>query len=86
MVGGWIEEIIRFRCTAALRASTQIRFIVSAWRQQSIQQSVEHALRRLARARELADRANAGYVAALLHLEQCLEFSRTSAALPLLDV
>ena len=74
MVGDWIEEIIRFRCTAALRASTQIRFIVRAWRQQSIQKSVEHAIRRLARARELADRAHVEQVEALLHLEEILGF------------
>ena len=85
MVRDLIVERIRFRHTAALRASTQLRFVVRAWRQQ-VTQSLDYALRRLARARELADRAHAGYIAALLHLEQCLEFSRTSAALPLLDV
>ena len=63
----------RFRHTAALRASTQLRFVVRAWRQQ-VTQSLDYALRRLARARELADRAHEEKVEALLHLEQNLEF------------
>ena len=54
-----------------LRASTQMRLIVRAWRQQ-VTQSVERALRRLARHRELADRAYEGYVEALRHVEECL--------------
>ena len=74
MVGDLIVERIRFRHTAALRASTQLRFVVRAWRQQ-VTQSVDYALRRLARARELADRAHEEKVEALLHLEQCLGFS-----------
>ena len=57
MVGNLIVERIRFRHTAALRASTQLRFVVRAWRQQ-VTQSLDFALRRLARARELADRAH----------------------------
>ena len=60
--------------------------VIAASSVDHLRDCVEHALRRHARARELAHRANAGYIAALLHLEQCLEFSRTSAALPLLDV
>ena len=74
MVGNLIVERIRFRHTAALRASTQLRFVVRAWRQQ-VTQSLDYALRRLRRARELADRAHAEKVEALLHLEHCLGFS-----------
>ena len=44
-----IVERIRFRYTAALRASTQMRLIVRAWRQQ-VTQSVERALRLIERA------------------------------------
>ena len=73
MVGDLIVERIRFRHTAALRASTQLRFVVRAWRQQ-VTQSLDYALRRLARARELADRAHEEQVKALLHLEQILGF------------
>ena len=73
MVGDLIVERIRFRHTAALRASTQLRFVVRAWRQQ-VTQSLDYALRRLARARELADRAHEEQVEALLHLEQILGF------------
>ena len=69
MVGDFVVERIRFR-----RASTQLRFIVRVWRQQ-VTQIVDDALRRLARARELADRAHEEKVEALLHLEQCLGFS-----------
>ena len=71
MVGDFIVERIRFRHTAALRASTQLRFVVRAWRQQ-VTQHLDYALRRLARARELADRAHEGKVEALLHLEEIL--------------
>ena len=71
LVADLIVERIRFRYTAALRASTQMRLIVRAWRQQ-VTQSVECALRRLARHRELADRAYEGYVEALRHVEECL--------------
>ena len=42
-------ERIRFRYIAALRASTQMRLIVRAWRQQ-VTQSVERALRLIVRA------------------------------------
>ena len=73
MVGGLIAERIRFRHTAALRASMQLRFVVRAWRQQ-VTQSLDYALRRLARARELADRAHVEQVEALLHLEEILGF------------
>ena len=73
MVGDLIVERIRFRHTAALRASTQLRFVVRAWRQQ-VTQSLDYALRRLARARELADRAHEKQVVALQHLEQILGF------------
>ena len=45
LVGERIVETIRFQ----LRASTQMRFIVRAWRQQVIQ-SVERALRLIVRA------------------------------------
>ena len=71
MVGNLIVERVRFRDTAALRASTQLRFVVRAWRQQ-VTQSLDYALRRLARARGLADRAHKEKVEALLHLEQIL--------------
>ena len=74
MVGDLIVERIRFRHTAALRASTQLRFVVRAWRRQ-VTQSLDYALRRLARARELADRAHEEKVEALLHIEQILGFS-----------
>ena len=73
MVGDLIVERIRFRHTAALPASTQLRFVVRAWRQQ-VTQSLDYALRRLARARELADRAHEEHVEALKHLEQILGF------------
>ena len=73
MVGDLIVERIRFRHTAALRASTQLRFVVRAWRQQ-VTQIPDYALRRLARARELADRAHEEHVEALKHLEQILGF------------
>ena len=73
MVGDWIEERIRPVGCVGIRQGL-LRCIVRAWRQQSIQPSVEHALRRLARHRELADRAYGGYVEALLHLEQILGF------------
>ena len=73
MVGDLILEIIRFRHTAALPASTQLRFVVRAWRQQ-VTHSLDYALRRLARARELADRAHEEQVEALLHLEEILGF------------
>ena len=69
MVGDLIVERIRCRHTAALPASTQLRFVVRAWRQQ-VTQSLDYALRRLARARELADRAHEEKVETLLHLEQ----------------
>ena len=69
LVGDWIVESIA--ASGALRASTQMRLIVRAWRQQ-VTQSVERALRRLARHRELADRAYEGYVEALRHVEECL--------------
>ena len=89
MVGNLIVERIRFRHTAALRASTQLRFVVRAWRQQ-VTHSLDYALRRVRRARELADRAHEEHVEALKHLEQILGFragfSRRGAALPLLDV
>ena len=49
LVADLIVERIRFRYTAALRASTQMRLIVRAWRQQVIQ-SVERALRLIVRA------------------------------------
>ena len=71
MVGDLIVERIRFRHTAALPASTQLRFVVRAWRQQ-VTQSLDYALRRLARARELADRAHEEQVEALRHLQQIL--------------
>ena len=73
MVGNSIVERIRFRHTAALRASTQLRFVVRAWRQQ-VTQSLGYALRRLRRARELVDRAHEEKVEALLHLEQIRGF------------
>ena len=73
MVGDLIVERIRFRHTAALPASTQLRFVVRAWRQQ-VTPSLDYALRRLARARELADRAHEEHVEALKHLEQILRF------------
>ena len=82
MVGDRIEERIRFRCTAALRASTQIRFIVRAWRQQVNQ--LECAMRRVAFRRRALEEAHEGYVEALKQLEQCLGFNRQSAELPLL--
>ena len=89
MVGNMIVERIRFRHTAALGASTQLRFAVRAWREQ-VTHSLEYALRRVRRARELADRAHEEHVEALKHLEQILGcragFSRRGAALPLLDV
>ena len=84
MVGDWIEERIRFRCTAALRASKQIRFIVRAWRQQVNQ--LECAMRRVAFRRRALEEAHEGYVEALKHLRQCFGFNPPSAALPLLDV
>ena len=49
LVADLIVERIRFRDTAALRASTQMRLIVRAWRQQ-VTQSVERALRLIVRA------------------------------------
>ena len=49
LVADLIVERIRFRYTAALRASTQMRLIVRAWRQQ-VTQSVERALRLIVRA------------------------------------
>ena len=70
LVGERIVETIRFQ----LRASTQMRLIVRAWRQQ-VTQSVERALRRLERHRELADRAYDGYVEALRHLQECLRLA-----------
>ena len=73
MLGYLVVERIRFRYTSALRASTQLRFVVRAWRQQ-VTQSLDYALRRLARARELADRAHEEHVEALKHLEQILGF------------
>ena len=73
MVGDFVGEGIRFRYTAALRASTQLRFGVRAWRQQ-VTQCLDYALRRVARARQLADRAHEENVEALLHLEQILGF------------
>ena len=73
MVRDLIVERIRFRHTAALRASTQLRFVVRAWRQQ-VTRSLDSALRRLARARDLADRAHEEQVEALLYLEQILGF------------
>ena len=73
MVGDLIVERLCFRHTAALRASTQLRFVVRAWRQQ-VTQRLDYALRRVARARELADRAHEENVEALLHLEQILGF------------
>ena len=73
MVGDLIVESIRLRHTAALPASTQLRIIVRAWRQQ-VTQSLDSAHRRLRRARELADRAHEEKVEALLHLEQILGF------------
>ena len=73
MVGDLIVERIRFRHTAALRASTQLRFVVRAWRQQ-VTQSLDYALRRVARARELADRAQEEHIEALRHLQQILGF------------
>ena len=89
MVGGFVAERISFRHIAALRASTHLRFVVRAWRQQ-VTQCLDDELRRLARARELADRAHEEHVEALKHLEQILGlrvgFSRRGAALPLLDV
>ena len=69
MVEDLIMERIRFRHTAALRASTQLRFVVRGWGQQ-VTQNLDYALRRLARARELADRAHEEKVKALLHLEE----------------
>ena len=76
MVGNMIVERIRFRHTAALGASTQLRFAVRAWRQQVTTHSLslDYALRRVRRARELADRAHEEKVEALLHLEQTLGF------------
>ena len=74
MVGDLIVERIRFRHTAALRASTQLRFVVRAWRQQVTTHSLDYALRRVRRARELADRAHEEHVEALKHLEQILGF------------
>ena len=71
MVGDLIVERIRFRHTAALRASTQHRFVVRAWRQQ-VTQILDYALRRLAQARELADRAHEEKVEALLHIEKTI--------------
>ena len=73
MVGDLIVERIRFRHTAAWRASTQLRFVVRAWRQQ-VTQILYYALRRLARARELADRAHEEKVKALLHIEEIIGF------------
>ena len=75
MVGNLIVERIRFRHIAALRASTQLRFVVRAWRQQVTTHSLDYALRRVKRARELADRAHEEKVEALLHVEQTLGFS-----------
>ena len=49
LVADLIVERIRFRDTAALRASTQMRLIVRAWRHQ-VTQSVERALRLIERA------------------------------------
>ena len=74
MVGNMIVERIRFRHTAALGASTQLRFAVRAWRQQVTTHSFDYALRRVRRARELADRAHEEHVEALKHLEQILGF------------
>ena len=74
MVGDLIVERIRFRHTAALLASTQLGLIVRAWRQQVTTHSLDYALRRVRRARELADRAHEEKVEALLHLEQILGF------------
>ena len=62
MVGDLMVERVRFR---------QLRFVVRAWRQQ-VTQSLDYALRRLARARELAHRAHEEKVEALLHLEEIL--------------
>ena len=73
MVGELVVEGIRFRHIAALLASTQLRLIVRAWRQQ-VTHSLEYALRRVRRARELADRAHEEHVEALKHLEQILGF------------
>ena len=83
MVGDLIVERIRFRHIAAWLASTQLRLIVRAWRQQVTTHSLDYALRRVRRARELADRAHEEHVEALKHLEQILGFP---AALPLLEV
>ena len=74
MVGDLIVERIRFRHTAALPASTQLRLIVRARRQQVPPRSLEHLLRCVRRASELADRAHEEKVEALLHLEQILGF------------
>jgi len=74
MVGDLIVERIRFRHTAALPASTQLRLIVRAWRQQVTTHSLDYALRRVRRARELADRAQEEHIEALKHLEQILGF------------
>ena len=73
MVGDLIVERIRFRHPAALPASTQLRFIVRAWRQQ-VTQSLDYALRRVRRARELADRAHEKHDEAPKRLEQILGF------------
>ena len=73
MVGDSIVEVIRLRHTAALRASTQLRVVVRAWRQQ-VTQILDDALRRVRRARELADLAHAEKVESLLHMEPTLGF------------
>ena len=78
MVGDLIVERIRFRHIAALLASTQLRLIVRAWRQQVTTHSLDYALRRVRRARELADRAHEEKVEALLHLEQIFGFRADS--------
>ena len=74
MVGDLIVERIRFRHTAALPASTQLGLIVRAWRQQVTTHSLDYALRRVRRARELADRAHEEKVEALLHIEEIIGF------------
>ena len=74
MVGDLLVERIRFRHIAALIASTQLRLIVRAWRQQVTTHSLEYALRCVRRASELASQAHEEKVEALLHLEQILGF------------
>ena len=58
-----------------------MRALVRDWSHQV--DKVQRVLRRIQRHRELADRAYEGYVEAILHVEQSLAESTSSAALQL---